>query len=115
MANKKITRYNLLKYFAENKEKEIPEIEIKKIFNKDYIEFQESIRNLKMKEEISFSLASKWLYDSKEDEEGYFSITDLGISNYVTMKEQKKLQKHINIRSWVAIVISLIALLKSFI
>ena len=57
--------------------------------------------------------ADNWL--SKErNKEVYYSLTPLGINNYKEKTEEKKLQRSSNIKSWIAIAISIIALIKSF-
>jgi len=111
-----MTRYDLLKYLFEHNVK-VSATEIEKHFDINYLEFNDAIKNLRMEDEINSNLksveAGNWL--SKErNEEVYYFLTPLGKNNYKEKTEDKKSQKYSNIRSWIAILISLIALLKSF-
>jgi hypothetical protein len=111
-----MTRYALLKYLFKCKGK-VSATEIEKHFDINYFEFNDAIKNLKMEDEIDSSLksveANNWLFKER-NEEVYYSLTPLGINNYIEKTEEKKSQKYSNIRSWFAIVISAIALIKSF-
>ena len=111
-----MTRYDLLEYFFECNEK-VSATKIEKDLNMDYLDFNNTIENLGMEDEINSNLksveANNWL--SKErNQEIYYSLTSLGINNYKEKTEEKKSQKNSNIKSWIAIAISIIALVKSF-
>jgi hypothetical protein len=111
-----MTRYGLLKYLFECNGK-VSATEIEKHFGINYFEFNDAMENLKMEDEIDSNLksveADNWL--SKErNKEVYYSLTPLGINNYIEKTEEKKSQNYSNIRSWIAIGISVIALVKSF-
>lgn len=111
-----MTRYDLLKYLFKCKGK-VSATEIEKHFDINYFEFNDAIKNLKMEDEIDSSLksveANNWLFKER-NEEVYYSLTPLGINNYKEKTEEKESQKNSNIKSWIAIAISVIALVKSF-